>query len=120
MAVKSFHELIVWQKAMALVERVYLLSADFPKDEQYGLTAQLRRATVSIPSNIAEGQCRGSSRDFARFLAIARGSLAEVETQLLLTARLQFVDASKVDALIENVDEIGRLLRGLTRSLDNP
>lgn len=104
MAVKSYQDLIAWQKAMDLVEAVYHLSARFPSDERFGLTAQVRRAAVSIPSNIAEGQAR-SPRDFARFLDIAQGSLAETETQLLIGSRLKFVTVEDAKPLLEHSAE---------------
>jgi len=88
MQVKSYKDLIVWQKAMDLVEMVYQVTRSFPKDELYGLTNQLRRAAVSVPSNIAEGQAHNSTAEFRNFLSIAHGSLAEVETQLLIAERL--------------------------------
>ena len=88
MAVQSYRQLIVWQKAMDFVEAVYGVSAAFPKVETYGLQAQMRRSAISIPSNIAEGQGRRSTRDFLRLLSIAYGSLLEVETQILLEVAL--------------------------------
>ena len=91
---KDYRELIVWQKAMDLVEAIYRTTARFPKEELYGLTSQIRRAAVSIPSNIAEGQARNTTRDFLHFLAIAYGSLKEVETQVLIAERLGYIDES--------------------------
>ncbi len=91
MALKSYKDLIVWQKAIDLVILVYRRTAAFPKEEVYGLRQQIRRAAVSVPSNIAEGQCRSSTRDFLNFLAIARGSLGEVETQLTIAERLEYL-----------------------------
>lgn len=88
MTVRHYSDLIVWQKAMDLVVHVYEVTESFPQREVFGLTNQVRRAAVSIPSNIAEGQGRGTTKDFLHFLAIARGSLQEVETQLLLAYRL--------------------------------
>src|SRR5712691_5534753 len=87
MKVKNYQELIVWQKAMDLVEDVYKASRDFPREEVYALTSQIRRAAVSIPSNIAEGQGRRTTLDFLRHLSIAYGSLREVETQILIAGR---------------------------------
>jgi four helix bundle protein len=117
MPVKSFNELIVWQKAIDFVETIYSVTAGFPRDEIYGLTNQLRRAAVSIPSNIAEGQSRQSTRDFLNYLSIARGSLAEVETQLVIAARLKYIKPAKNAELHESLTEVARLLRGLSKSL---
>lgn len=86
--IRSYRDLVVWQKGMDLVEGVYRVTKAFPKDEVYGLTSQIRRAVVSIPSNIAEGQSRMTSGEFIHFLGIARGSLAELETQIILAQRL--------------------------------
>jgi four helix bundle protein len=113
----SYADLIVWQRAMDFVETLYHATARFPREEIYGLTSQMRRAAVSIPSNIAEGQCRQTSRDFRNFLAIARGSLAELETQILLSHRLNYITAPMKTDLVERAAEIGRLLTGLYTSL---
>ncbi len=91
----GYRELKVWRLAMELAEDVYKLCAKFPKHEIYGLTSQLQRAVVSIPSNIAEGQARSSSKEFCHFLGIARGSLAELETQIMLAQRLGYLTAEK-------------------------
>ena len=102
--VRSHRDLPVWQQAMSLVEAVYRLTATFPVDERYGLTAQLRRAVVSIPSNIAEGAARSSTGELGHFLGIALGSAAEVETQLELAKRLSMtVETSAATDLLENV-----------------
>ena len=97
MPIKSYQDLTVWQRAMDLVEGVYRVTKDWPKDEQYGLTNQVRRAVVSVPANIAEGQGRTSDREFARFLAIAHGSLYEVETHLLICSS---PSASNMETLV--------------------
>ena len=117
MKVKNYQELIVWQKAMDLVEDVYKSSKDFPREELYGLTSQIRRAAVSIPSNIAEGQGRRTTLDFLRHLSIAYGSLREVETQILIARRLKYVAQTRVDEVMELAGEVGRLLNGLMNSL---
>ncbi len=117
MAVKSYKELIVWQKAVDLVIAIYRSSVAFPKEEVYGLRQQLRRAAVSIPSNIAEGQCRTTTKDFLHFLAIARGSLAEVETQVLIAQRLDYFSTEQTIELFNATNEVGRLLSGLINSL---
>jgi four helix bundle protein len=109
----------VWQEAMALIEEVYVLTTGFPADERFGLTTQLRRASVSVASNIAEGHARYGTRDFLRFIGISAGSLAEVEAQLEVASRLGFAEASKVDALLMACDQLGKTLRGLSKSLNN-
>lgn len=114
---KSYRDLSVWQAGRALVKHVYLATRAFPKEEMYGLTQQVRRAAVSIPSNIAEGHGRGSTRDYLRYLSIAMGSIAEVETQLLLASDLGFLKQDELERLIGLLDEIGKMLRGLQKSL---
>jgi len=117
MKVKNYQELIVWQKAMDLVEEVYRASKSFPREEIYALTSQIRRAAVSVPSNIAEGQGRRTTSDFLRHLSIAYGSLREVETQILIAGRLQYVRATSVEQVMLSAGEVGRLLNGLMNSL---
>jgi len=114
---KNYRDLIVWQKAMDFVEKVYHATRGFPKEEIYGLTSQVRRAAVSVPSNIAEGEGRHSAGDFQRFLSMAYGSLREVETQILIAERLHYLPAEKVSDLMGAAGEIGRLLNGLMTSL---
>ena len=117
MAIKSYRELIVWQKAMDLVEDVYKRTKGFPSEELYCLTSQLRRAVVSVPSNIAEGQARNSTKEFSHHLSIAYGSLCEVETQILIALRLGYLqrhDLARFDAL---TSEVGRLINGLSNKL---
>jgi four helix bundle protein len=116
---ESYRDLVAWQKAMNLVEKVYSITAFFPDTERFGLVAQLRRAAVSIPSALAEGRARGSTREFSRYVSIARGSLAEVETQLVIAERLGLVDREASTPLLAQCDEQGRVLRGLKKSLDN-
>jgi four helix bundle protein len=117
MASQNYRDLIVWQKAMDLVEAVYTVTKLFPKEEIYGLTSQIRRAAVSIPSNIAEGQGRRSSGEFTRFLSIAYGSLREVETQVLIAERLGYLSKQNSIDLIAITSEVGRLPNGLSNSL---
>lgn len=117
MTVKDYRELIAWQKAMDLVEMVYRVTGKLPNSELYGLTSQLRRAAVSVPSNIAEGQGRSTTRDFLNFLSIANGSLKEVETQVLISQRLGYIDQQQTSQLIKLTTEVGRVLSGLTNSL---
>ena len=108
----------VWQKAMSLVTSVYLLTKQFPKEELYSLTNQIRRAAVSIPSNIAEGRSRQSVRDFMRFVVMARGSIAELETQLLIGQNLGYVGNEELQPLLRDTDDVGRMLSGLLASLE--
>ncbi len=117
MAVKDYRELIVWQKAMDLVEMVYRASASFPREEVYGLRSQVRRAAVSVPSNIAEGQARATTADFLHFLSIARGSLKEVETQVIIAQRLGYIDGQKESELTEHSEQVSRLISGLVNAL---
>ena len=114
---KNYRELIAWQKAIDLVEMVYAVGRSFPHEEIYGLTSQIRRAAVSIPSNIAEGEGRNSGKEFARFLSIAHGSLREMETQLIIAERLHYIAAGKLQPIIEQCNEVGRLINGLIRHL---
>jgi four helix bundle protein len=115
--VQSYRDLVVWKKAMALVLNVYRYTQAFPKVETYSLTSQLRRAAVSVPSNIAEGQARLSTGEFKQFLGNARGSLAEVETQILIAKDLGYLDQNQSDDLLNNAAEVGRILNGLLASL---
>ena len=117
MKVRNYQDLIVWQKSMDFVEEVYSFSKVFPKEETYGLTSQLRRAVVSIPSNIAEGQGRRTTADFCRHLSIAYGSLREAETQILIGQRLRYISDDSTDCLMKMAGEVGRLLNGLMASL---
>ncbi|MBI5660376.1 MAG: four helix bundle protein [Nitrosomonadales bacterium] len=119
MPIESYRSLVVWQKAVDFVVLIYRLTGVFPKQELYGIAAQMQRAAVSIPSNIAEGKERQSDRDFARFIAIASGSLAEVETQLLVAQRLDYLNEADWRVATEQADEIGKMLRGLHKTLNN-
>jgi four helix bundle protein len=117
MKVKNYQELIAWQKARDLVEEVYIASKTFPREEIYGLRSQVRRAAISIPSNIAEGQGRRTTPDFLRHLSIAYGSLREVETQILIATRLRYLVQGKCQDVMKITGEVGRLLNGLMASL---
>ena len=117
MADKNYSDLIAWQRAIDLVETVYRLSAAFPREELYGLTAQVRRAAVSVPSNIAEGQGRWSTNEFIHFLGISQGSLREVETQLTIAVRLGYLTADQAEGGFKLAAETGRLINGLRNSL---
>ena len=113
----SFRNLIAWQKAMRLCRNVYRLTDTLPPHEQFGLSAQLRRAAVSVASNIAEGRGRGSWRDFRRFLLNARGSVFELQTQLLLCAELGYGSAEEVDEMVGASVEVARLINGLIKHI---
>ena len=117
MKAQSYKDLIVWQKAMDLVEQVYLATRAFPKEELYGLTSQIRRAAVSVPSNIAEGQARQGTAEFRNFLSIARGSLAEVETQLLLAQRLSYLSQETLRPILDLQTEVNKMINALIRKL---
>ncbi len=114
---ESYRNLIAWQKAMRLVTGVYEATGAFPRDELYGLTNQLRRAAVSVPSNIAEGQARFSRREFHHFLSLARGSLVEIETQLQIAENLCYLRAAETRPLLAEAAELGRVLNGLIASV---
>jgi four helix bundle protein len=115
----GYRDLKVWQLAMLLAEEAYRLGAGFPKHEVYGLTSQLQRSSVSVPSNIAEGQGRNSPNEFRHFLGIAMGSLAELETQIILAQRFNYITEQQSGKALQLADEIGKMLKGLQKSLTN-
>ena len=112
----KFKELIVWQKAIDLTEFVYLLTNEFPNDEKFGLISQIKRCVVSIPSNIAEGAGRNTKKEFIHFLGIASGSSFELQTQLIVSRKLDLVDA-RVDVLLDEIDQIQKMIYGLQSTL---
>ena len=114
---KDFRELLIWQRGHELALRVYMTTDTFPEAERFGLTNQLRRAAVSIPSNIAEGFERNSSKDFAHFLIIARGSIAEVQAQILLARDLNYLSPQECDKILENSTEVHKMLNAFKASL---
>jgi four helix bundle protein len=114
---RNYWDLIVWQKSIDLVESVYKATRDWPKDEVYGLTSQIRRAAVSVPSNIAEGQGRNSTREFLHHLSIAYGSLREVETQIIIAGRLNHAQPQVVEQLLSACGETGRPINGMINTL---
>ncbi len=114
---RHYKDLAAWQKAMQIVELVYTATGEFPKHELYGLAIQMRRAAVSVPSNIAEGQARFSKRDFRHFLRTSRGSLAELETQVLVAQRLKYIDRISAENILCCIDEVSRILSGLISSI---
>lgn len=119
MEIHSYRDLKVWQLGMDLVANVYQLTRSFPKSEIFGLVSQIQRAAVSVPSNIAEGHARGSTKEFIYFLKVSSGSLAELETQVLIAQRVKYVDSTTVDGLLHQCDELGKMLRALRKSLDS-
>ena len=114
---QTFRDLIAWQQAKTLARQVYEVTRRFPDEERFGLVIQLRRAAVSMPSNIAEGRGRGTKKDFAHFLMQARGSLYELETQIELANELRYIDASVAARLLEACNELSRVLNGLINSI---
>ncbi len=117
MSISSFRELKVWQLGMDLAERIYLLTNTFPKAEIYGLTSQMRRSATSIPSNLAEGHGRNSTREFLQFTAISFGSICELETQLLLSYRLDYLTMSELETTLSVLTETSKTIRGLQKAL---
>lgn len=114
---QHYKDLIAWQKAMDLADALYDATEAFPKHEIYSLTNQIRRAAVSVPSNIAEGQAHYSNREFRHFLMHSRGSLAELETQILIALRRNYLSDTQATALLQRTAEVGRILNGLIASL---
>ena len=114
---ESTDKLLVWQKAHLLVLKIYEATSTFPKEEIWGLTSQIRRAAISVPSNIVEGKARGSRKDFSRFLLIARGSLEEVKYQSLLAKELKYMNGEQYEEITGMIDNVGKLLNGLIRKV---
>jgi four helix bundle protein len=112
-----YRDLVVWQRAIELVTDIYRRTASFPDHERFGLTSQLRRAAVSVPSNIAEGQGRFTRGEFRQFLGQARGSLLEIETQMTICRNLGYMREVETEELLERTGEVGRMLNGLVQSL---
>jgi four helix bundle protein len=113
----AYRDLIAWRKATQLAVEIYRVTQKFPKDELYGLTSQMRRAAVSVASNIAEGKGRYSRKEFAQFLYRARGSLLELETQLFIARELQYLEPLAFRRMEDKTNELGRILNGLTKSV---
>ena len=111
--IRSHRDLLVWQKAVDLVDRVYDCTDKFPPKEEYRLVSQLIRSAVSVPSNIAEGSTRATSRDFAHFLVVAKASIAELDTQIEIARRRRYVSESEATSLFEVMDEISKMITGL-------
>ena len=117
--VRTHKDLDVWKKAIEFVTEIYSVTGTFPKSELYGLTSQIRRAAVSIPSNIAEGATRNHKTEFKQFLYISLSSAAEIDTQLTIACNLNFIKKHKKDELITDLDSISRMIQGLIKSLKN-
>jgi len=116
--IQSYRDLKVWQQGMDLTEVCYRITRQFPKDELYGMTAQIRRAAVSVPANIAKGHGRNSRGDYAHFLRVAQGSLKELETPLLLAQRIGLTIEKVVEPIVSKCDTLGKMLRALIRALE--
>jgi four helix bundle protein len=116
----TYKDLEAWQRAMRLVLEVYRSTAGFPKDEMFGLTSQLRRAAISVASNIAEGKGRFSDRELSQFLAVSRGSVFEIETQVVIALELGFLSKPQGEDLLNRCAEVGRLLNGLIKAVRKP
>ena len=115
--IKSHRDLIVWQKSMDLAEDVYRVTSEFPREEMYRLTSQVIRAVISVPANIAEGHARGTRRDYANFLAIAKGSLMETETFLMLAERLGYNNPKRIERTLSLVTEVSKMITALRSRL---
>lgn len=118
MTIRSYQDLDVWRKAMTLVTEVYALTQTFPREEMYGLTSQIRRAVISVPANIAEGWGRKSKKEYIQFLRIARGSLLELETLLIIAINLNYIPQAKTQPTLDRLAEVSRMLSGLMSSLN--
>jgi len=118
--IQSHRDLLVWQKGMDLVVAIYAVSKQFPPEERYGLIQQATRAAVAVPANIAEGHARGTRRDYAHFVSIARGSLMEVETYVMIVERLRLADQKSVADVLERITELSRMLTALRQRLIEP
>ena len=116
--VKSYRDLLVWQRAMELAVQTYPLTRDYPREEQFGLTSQSRRAAASVAANIAEGYGRATRPAYLSFLRIARGSLKELETHVMLAVRVDLTPAANADALLDEADQLGRMLQALIVKLE--
>jgi len=117
MKARSYRELLVWQRSMALATQIYEATRSFPREEIYGLTSQLRRAAISVPSNIAEGYGRGSDKSFSLFLTQARGSLYEVETQLEIAANLNYLSSEEAARITQSTQKIARMMNAFLRTI---
>ena len=117
-SIKSYRDLVVWQSGIELAKTAYTLTRAFPRDELYGMTSQIRRASTSIPANIAEGYGRDSTGQFIQFLRVAQGSLKELETHMIVATKVGLATAADTDRLLTHCEELGRMLRALIRTLE--
>jgi len=118
MKIKSYKDLNIWKRSIELVEDVYKITKNFPKEEIYGLTSQLRRAAVSIPSNIAEGFTRLHNKEYRQFLYISLGSCAELNTQIIISSRLSYLSNEKVNRTLNEIEEISKMIMGLIKKIN--
>ena len=118
MKIKSYRDLNIWKKSIVVVEDIYKITKIFPKEEIYGLTSQLRRSAVSIPSNIAEGFTRFHNKEYRQFLYISLGSCAELNTQIIISSHLSYLDSEKADRILNEIDEISKMIMGLIKKLN--
>jgi four helix bundle protein len=119
MSISSYRDLVVWQKAMTLAKAMYETTRCYPKDELYGLTSQIRRSAISIPSNIAEGWGRQSTGDYIHFLKIAQGSTTELDTEMILSMEVGFLPEETLDPILNNTSEIRKMLKSLIKTLSS-
>ena len=119
MKIKSYKDLDIWKRSIKLVEDIYRVTKSFPREELYGLTSQIRRAAVSIPSNIAEGFTRFHNKEYKQFLYIALGSCSELSTQLIIASRLKYFDNNKIEQLLNEIDEICRMTMSLIKKINS-
>ena len=117
MKIKSYKDLNIWKRSIGVVENIYKITKNFPKEEMYGLTSQLRRSAISIPSNIAEGFARFSNKEYKQFLFISLGSCAELFTQIIVALRLDYLESKKADQLLNEIDEISKMTMSLIKKL---
>ena len=117
--IKSYKDLLIWQKGIQLVKEIYLICKDLPKDEVFGLQSQMKRAAISIPSNIAEGYVRNYTQNYIQFIKIARGSLLELETQIIITKELDFINEDKFDEIINLITEENKMLNAFIKSISS-
>ena len=113
----DYKDLLVWQKGIALVKRIYELTQTFPVEERYGLTSQMRRAAVSIPSNIAEGQARRTTGEFVQFISHAEGSIAELDTQLIIAVKLGYCRNEEAESAVQLIEQLRKMLNSMRRKL---
>jgi len=118
MKIKSYKDLNIWKRSIVAVEDIYKITKNFPKEEIYGLTSQLRRSAVSIPSNIAEGFARFSNKEYKQFLFISLGSCAELSTQIIISLQLEYLESKEADQLLNEIDEISKMTMSLIKKLN--